>query len=62
MKLRIILSVLLSGFLFVSHAQMKIGIIGLDTSHSIAFTKFINGADKKEEYKDFHGTNPIQIY
>lgn len=53
MKLRIILSVLLSGFLFVSHAQMKIGIIGLDTSHSIAFTKFINGADKKEEYKDF---------
>ena len=32
---------------------MKIGIIGLDTSHSIAFTKFINGADKKEEYKDF---------
>ena len=53
MKLRIILSVLLSGSLFVSHAQMKIGIIGLDTSHSIAFTKFINGADKKEEYKDF---------
>lgn len=53
MKLRIVLSVLLSGFLFVSQAQMKIGIIGLDTSHSIAFTKFINGADKKEEYKDF---------
>ena len=53
MKLRIILSVILSGFLFVSHAQMKIGIIGLDTSHSIAFTKFINGTDKKEEYKDF---------
>lgn len=53
MKLRIILSALLSGILFVSHAQVKIGIIGLDTSHSIAFTKFINGENKNEEYKDF---------
>ena len=53
MKLKIILSAILSGFLFVTHAQVKIGIIGLDTSHSIAFTKFINGKDKKDEYKDF---------
>lgn len=53
MKLRIILTAILSGFLFVSQAQMKVGIIGLDTSHSIAFTKFINGKDKKDEYKDF---------
>lgn len=33
--------------------QIKIGIIGLDTSHSIAFTKFLNGENKKEESKDF---------
>lgn len=51
MKLRIILSTLLSCLLLITHAQTKIGIIGLDTSHSIAFTKFING--NTEEYKDF---------
>ena len=34
-------------------AQIKIGIIGLDTSHAIAFTKFLNGKDRKEEFKDF---------
>lgn len=53
MKLKIILSAILSGILFVSHAQVKIGIIGLDTSHSIAFTKFINGDGNGEKYKDF---------
>ncbi len=53
MKLRIILSAILSGILLLSHAQVKVGIIGLDTSHSIAFTKFINGENKNEEYKDF---------
>lgn len=53
MKLKIILSVILSGLLLTAQAQVKIGIIGLDTSHSIAFTKFLNGADKKEEFKDF---------
>lgn len=53
MKLRIILSAILSGFLFVTHAQVKVGIIGLDTSHSIAFTKELNGTDKKEEYKNY---------
>ncbi len=42
---------MLSGFLFVSQAQVKIGIIGLDTSHATAFTKFING--NTDEYKDF---------
>lgn len=44
---------LLTGFFTVSEGQVKIGIIGLDTSHSTAFTKFLNGADKKEEFKDF---------
>lgn len=53
MKLKIILSVVLAGFMLISQAQIKIGIIGLDTSHSIAFTKFLNGEDKKEEFKDF---------
>ncbi len=53
MKLKIILLSVFSGFLFLSQAQVKIGIIGLDTSHSIAFTKFVNGEDKSVEYKDF---------
>ena len=51
MKVRIFLSILLSGVLFVSQAQVKIGMIGLDTSHSTAFTKFING--NTDEFKDF---------
>ncbi|HUX94226.1 MAG TPA: Gfo/Idh/MocA family oxidoreductase [Bacteroidales bacterium] len=33
--------------------QGKIGIIGLDTSHSIAFTKAINGPDAKPEFSGF---------
>jgi hypothetical protein len=53
MKLKIVCSFILSGLLFVVQAQIKIGIIGLDTSHAIAFTKFLNGEDKKEEFKDF---------
>ena len=53
MKLKFILSTVLSGVLLVAQAQVKIGIIGLDTSHSTAFTKFLNGKDKKEEFKDF---------
>ncbi|WP_080906021.1 Gfo/Idh/MocA family protein [Parabacteroides sp. Marseille-P3160] len=31
----------------------RIGIIGLDTSHSPAFIKMLNGEDKKAEYADF---------
>lgn len=53
MKLKIVCSFILSALLFVAQAQIKIGIIGLDTSHAIAFTKFLNGEDKKEEFKDF---------
>ncbi len=33
--------------------QGKIGIIGLDTSHSTAFTKAINGPDAKPEFAGF---------
>ncbi len=53
MKIKIILSAILSVLLLSSQAQVKVGIIGLDTSHAIAFTKELNGADKKEQYKDF---------
>lgn len=53
MRVKVLLITFLLGFLSVAEAQIKIGIIGLDTSHSIAFTKFLNGGDKKEEFKDF---------
>ena len=53
MQLKIILSAILSGLLLIAQAQIKIGIIGLDTSHAIAFTKFLNGEDKKEEFKEY---------
>lgn len=52
----------------IINSQIKIGIIGLDTSHSPAFTKLINSDDKKEEYKDFrivaaypYGSKTIQF-
>lgn len=56
MKVKIIFLVGLlvgMGFLFATHAQIKIGIIGLDTSHSTAFTQLLNGDNKKAEYNDF---------
>ncbi|MEA5081459.1 MAG: Gfo/Idh/MocA family oxidoreductase [Dysgonamonadaceae bacterium] len=53
MRVKVLLITFLLGILSVAQAQIKIGIIGLDTSHAIAFTKFLNGADKKEEFKDF---------
>lgn len=53
MKMKILLAAVLMNLMLTVQAQVKIGIIGLDTSHSIAFTKFINGDDKKDEYNDF---------
>lgn len=53
MKLKIILLSILVNFLTLVQAQIKVGIIGLDTSHSTAFTKMLNAEDKKEEFKDF---------
>lgn len=53
MKLKITLLSVLLGFLSLTQAQIKIGIIGLDTSHAIAFTKELNGKEKKDAYKDF---------
>lgn len=52
MQLKIILSTILSGLLLIAQAQIKVGIIGLDTSHALAFTKELNGKDKKEQYND----------
>jgi len=34
-------------------AVIRVGIIGLDTSHSIAFTKHLNVTREKPEYQDF---------
>lgn len=36
-----------------SPAGKKVGIIGLDTSHSIAFTKMLNGEDAGNKYKGY---------
>ena len=41
------------GFLLPAQKQIKLGIIGLDTSHSIAFTKLLNSENKEEKYKAF---------
>lgn len=53
MRLKTILIVIMTGIVLLSYSQKKIGIIGLDTSHSIAFTKELNGDDRKEQYKDY---------
>ena len=52
-KLIFVTFLLLGGLVITLQAQVKIGIIGLDTSHSTAFTKLLNGDDKKAEYNDF---------
>ena len=33
--------------------EIRIGLVGLDTSHSIAFTKHLNVTKEKPEYRDF---------
>lgn len=43
----------ITGFLAISLGQVKIGIIGLDTSHSIAFTKLLNGETKSGEFEGY---------
>ncbi len=53
MKLKINLLIVLCALFMTARAQMRIGIIGLDTSHSTAFTKMLNGDDKKDEFKNF---------
>jgi len=53
MKTKLFLLAITTGFFCLTQAQIKVGIIGLDTSHAIAFTKELNGKDKKEQYKGF---------
>ena len=51
MKNKLCLLLILSSFVLNIHAQksIRIGIIGLDTSHSVAFTDLING-DKNNAF------------
>lgn len=53
MRTRIIITAILFCTLWTAQAQIKVGIIGLDTSHAIAFTKELNGSNKKEQYNGF---------
>lgn len=39
---RIVLSIIVCGAAVIARAETKVGIIGLDTSHAIAFTKIMN--------------------
>ena len=66
-KVLIFVALLLGGVLFTLQAQKKVGIIGLDTSHSIAFTKMLNAEEKKPEHEGFkvvaaypHGSRTIE--
>ena len=40
-------------FSLFAQGEYRVGVVGLDTSHSIAFTKELNGEDKKEQYIGF---------
>lgn len=53
MKYKFLLLTFLFGSIFVTQAQIKVGIIGLDTSHSPAFVKMLNSDNPKEEFKGF---------
>ena len=55
MKNRISLLLILLAISFSIHAQkvMRIGIIGLDTSHSTAFTELINSGSDETFSKGF---------
>ena len=38
-----------------SSASLRAGIIGLDTSHAVAFTQLLNAGDPKPAPKELHG-------
>ena len=40
--------------------EIRVGVIGLDTSHSTAFTKHLNVTREKPEYRDFRVTVAYQ--
>lgn len=54
-QISLIVIVFLGGIFSPIKGQIKIGIIGLDTSHTPAFTKLLNAEadEKKPQYKDF---------
>ena len=71
MKNRISLLLILLAISFSIHAQkvMRIGIIGLDTSHSTAFTELINSGSDETFSKGFrvvaaypYGSKTILVY
>lgn len=53
MKTKLFLLAMMTVFFCQSQAQIKVGIIGLDTSHAIAFTKLLNAEEKKDDFKGF---------
>ena len=53
LKIYIFLAIFFLSLNIQAQKVIRIGIIGLDTSHSIAFTKFLNGENKKAEFADF---------
>jgi len=66
-KLVLLSLFLAAGSILSAQETVKIGIIGLDTSHSIAFTKFLNADGQKEKYKKYqivaaypHGSRTIK--
>ncbi len=52
-KILFVTLLLAVGAVSVTHGQIEIGIIGLDTSHSTAFTKLLNSDDKESKYDNF---------
>jgi hypothetical protein len=60
MKIKILLTLLIGLIAFKTECQEKakksIGIIGLDTSHSISFAAMFNGSEAKPEFGNYHVT------
>lgn len=63
MKKKLCLLLILSSFVLNIHAQksIRIGIIGLDTSHSVAFTDLINGDKTMLLPKALESLRPIRM-
>lgn len=55
-RILLLLVILAAG---VAAAELKVGIIGLDTSHAIAFTKFMN-VDRNPAAEGFRVTHAYQ--
>ena len=44
---------------FAAAAEIKVGIIGLDTSHATAFTRHLNQGKERPIYNDFRVTHAV---